>query len=79
MNLFKWITIRNGETVDVKAHRTWTVRWTSRHGKYNCDTRPEVEVFSSQEDAERFATELAAAFKMVRHTSDIYINVTENK
>jgi hypothetical protein len=79
MNLFKWTTIRNGETVDVKAHRTWTVRWTSRHGQYSSDTRPEVEVFTTLEDAERFATELAAAFKMVRHTWGTYITVTENK
>jgi hypothetical protein len=52
MNIFKWLSIPNGEKEDVKAYKTWVVRWDSRHGQYSGNTRPEVEVFTTKEDAE---------------------------
>jgi len=52
----------------VEAVQCWEVRWTSRHGEYNFDVRPEVEVFASSAEAEEFATSLRNAFELIRHT-----------
>jgi hypothetical protein len=78
MNIFKWLSIPNGEKEDVKAYKTWVVRWDSRHGQYSGNTRPEVEVFTTKEDAEKFARELREAYKLVRHTSGITVSVENN-
>lgn len=74
----KTITIPSGEKADVQAYDVWHVRWTSRHGEYSHDTRPEVEAFTTQEDADRFATELKTAFRLIRHTRGIGVTVEKS-
>jgi len=72
MRLFKKVTIPSGETVHIDAHDTWNVRWYAQ----NRDTRglgyppPCVEVFPSHADAERFATELRSAAKLLNDKDD---------
>ena len=58
---------------------TWEVRWTSRHGDYSGDTKPEVAAFTSRNDAERFAIALKSAFKLIRHTNGTGVVVEKNK
>lgn len=76
---FKWLRISGGEKVEVKATRSWTVRWTSRHNPYSSGSRPECEVFTSATDAERFATALREAFKLIKHTSGTEVIIQENQ
>jgi hypothetical protein len=78
MNIFKWLSIPSGEKVDVRAYKTWVVRWYSRHGQFAGDTQPEAEIFTTKEDAEKYAQELREAFKLVRHTSGILVKVEDN-
>jgi hypothetical protein len=66
MNIFKLLNIPSGERTDVKAFKTWTVRWQSRQGSFSGDTQPEAEVFTTKEDAEKFAGELRAALKLLK-------------
>ncbi len=58
MNLLKKLFIPNGQKETVTAYESWVVRWTSRHGEYARDTREECEIFTTKEDAEKFATYL---------------------
>jgi hypothetical protein len=75
---FKKIIIPSGETQELTAYESWTVRWLSRHGYYSSDTRTEVEVFTNEEDANAFAEELRNAFKLIKHTSGITVKVEKN-
>jgi hypothetical protein len=52
----------------VETVQLWEVQWTSRHGGFSSDTRPEFEVFTSEEAAKGFRDSLIAAFKLVKHT-----------
>ena len=55
-------------TRKVDAVELWEVRWTSRHGQWHTDIRPECEVFPIKEDAEAFAQALKNSFALVKHT-----------
>jgi hypothetical protein len=67
---FKKLTVPlTNKTKEVEAVQLWEVRWTSRHGEYSSDTRPEMEAFTSPEAAHEFADALKNAFKLLRHTS----------
>lgn len=54
----------------VEAVETWEVRWISRHGSFNSDTRPQIEVFTDETSAKEFANALKEAFKLIKHTGD---------
>lgn len=57
------------EVKEIDAVQMWEVRWKSRYGQFNGDTRPELECFPSEIAANEFAEALRAAFKLIRHTS----------
>lgn len=78
MNIFKWLSIPSGEKVEVKAYKTWVVRWYSRNGECSYDTQPEAEIFTSKDDADKFARELQNAFKLIRHTFGTWVKVEDN-
>tara|TARA_R110000782_G_scaffold214803_1_gene302570 strand:+ start:47 stop:298 length:252 start_codon:yes stop_codon:yes gene_type:complete len=61
---------RDKTEVSIDFVQTWEVRWTSRHGKYHHDTRPEIRVFTSKEDATLFADALKDAFNLIKNTGD---------
>jgi hypothetical protein len=63
----KLLKIPLPEAVIVEAIETYEVHWESRHGEYSIDTRPEIEVLTSKEDAELFSAALTNAFKLLRH------------
>ena len=75
--LMKWLTVpkSDGDTKQVQAVQLWEVRWTSRYDKWVTDTRPEVEAFTTAEEAEKFAASLRMAFRLVRHTSETEVIV----
>ena len=58
---------------------TWEVRWTSRHGSFSGDTKPEVAAFTNRHDAEKFTLTLRAAYKLLRHTSQTAVNMEQRK
>lgn len=74
----KWIPAPSGEKVQLAAVESWTVRWTSRYGSFSGDTRPEMEIFTNYEDALHFKRELKAAFKLIRHSSNTYVDIDKN-
>lgn len=78
MNLLKKIFVPSGEKQELTAYETWSVRWRSRYGEYYGHTQDEMEVFTTKEDAEKFATELRAAFKLIKHTSGCRVKVSKN-
>jgi hypothetical protein len=79
MNILKKILAPSGQQQELEAYETWSVRWESRYGEYSHDTQPEMEVFTSKEDAEKFATELRNAFELIRHTSGTEVKVHKNR
>jgi hypothetical protein len=73
---FKWLTVpASNDTRQVEAVQLWEVRWESRYGKYSNDTRPEVEAFTSQDEADKFADALRAALVLLRTTSGTKVTV----
>jgi len=75
---FKKISAPSSIKEDITAYETWVVRWKSRYGSYSSDTKPEVEVFTSEEDACKFKQRLEEAFNLLRHTSGTKVTVTKN-
>ena len=76
---FKWLEIPfTNKTKSIEVPQLWEVRWTSRHGSFNSDTQPEMEAFTSQEQADDFAKSLANAFKLIKHTSGNTITVRKS-
>ena len=73
---FKKLTVPfTNWTRQVEAVQLWEVRWRSRHGQYCSDTQPEVEVFTSPEDAHAFADSLRNAFRLIRHSDGDTITI----
>lgn len=76
----KWLKVPlSNETKEVQAVQMWEVRWHSRYGQYSGDTRPELECFPSQEEAESFAESLRNAFKLIRHSFGTWVAVQKAK
>lgn len=69
----------SNEIKEVDAIQLWEVRWTSRHGGFSGDTKPEMEAFPSQIQAEEFAQALRNAFKLIKHTSGNNVTVVKGK
>ena len=60
---------RDQQQTGVDVVECWEVRWRSRHGGFSSDTRPEVRVFTSYEEAREFECALQDAFALLKHTS----------
>ena len=73
MKLFDFL-IPSGQKQVVQAVETWEVRWQSRYGTYSYDTKNEVMVFTSEEDAKKFADALKDAFKLTRNTGENWVD-----
>lgn len=79
MGIFKKLFVPKGEKQELTAYETWSVRWYSRYGGFSGDTKPEMELFTNKEDADKFAEELRAAYKLIRHTSGTQVKVSKNE
>lgn len=79
MKLFKKIQIPSGEKVEVTAYQSWVVRWSSYsdYGSSYAAKRPESEIFTQKEDAERFASELRQASALLKNTCSIGIVIED--
>jgi hypothetical protein len=58
------------------AVKLWYVRWFARRGEYSSDIFECLEAFPLKEDAIAFADSLRAAFKLLRHTSRVEVEVS---
>lgn len=77
---FKKLTApKTNETKQIDAVQMWEVRWRSRQGEYSGDTRPELEAFTSEEDAKAFAESLKAAFRLIRSTNGTRVELQKAK
>lgn len=76
MNLKK-IFFRDKQETSVDAYDCWEVRWTSRHGSYSSDTKPEVRVFPVESDAQEFKKALDDAYKLIKHTSGTKVIISK--
>lgn len=68
----------SNDTQLIEAVQLWEVRWRSRHGQFNSDTRDEIEAFPSEVEAQRFAEALRNAFRLIRHSSGDSVKVTKS-
>lgn len=72
----KKIDAPSGETVELDGLKTWTVRWISKKNNYPYTvTRPEVQAFTNEQDANHFAQSLRNAFSLIRHTAETTVTV----
>jgi len=74
MNIFKMF-FRDEQVRSVDTLETYEVRWQSRHGEYSNDTKPEIKVFVTEQDAHAFKKALDDAFKLINHTSGTTVTV----
>ena len=78
--IFKFLTVPwTNKTQKVQAVQLWEVRWKSRHGEFSSDTRPEMESFSSEEEAQYFKASLENAFRILRYTSGARVTLEKGK
>lgn len=78
MNIFRKLFIPSGEQEEILVYESWIVKWESRKGQHSGDVDKEMEIFTSKEDAEKFAEQLRKAFKLIRHTSGTHVKVEKN-
>jgi hypothetical protein len=52
------------------AYESWVVEYTARYDGYSFGTKQVFEVFTNEEDAEKFAAELRKAYKLTKNTFD---------
>ena len=80
-NIFKEIFIPSGEKKPVTAYESWVVRWKSIENDdfYHIRTvQTQAEVFTSKEDAHKFATSLREARSLLKD-SGFNISITANQ
>lgn len=71
---------RDQESKTWQAVRVWEVRWQSRHGEYSSSLSPEVEVFTTLEQAKQFEQAIKDAFALLRHRgTGTEVSVQERK
>ncbi|MFA7291885.1 MAG: hypothetical protein WC023_06510 [Rhodocyclaceae bacterium] len=58
------------EMREVDAVQLWEVRWRARTGMWHGDTHPVVECFTSEAQAQEFATAIENAFALLKHSGD---------
>ena len=78
MKLFKFLKISNGQTEDIKAYETWVVRWRIRKGEHWYEPKEQIEVFTLQEDAQKFCKQLSEAFKLLKQSGGTCITCEKN-
>lgn len=78
MNLIK-IFFRDEQETSVDVYECWEVRWTSRHGEYSSDTRPEIRAFPDKKGAAEFKRALEDAFKLIKHTSATRVTLSRQE
>lgn len=72
--ILKWLTVpESNRTREVEAVQMWEVRWWSVALRYGpqmaiCSTSPELECFTSEEEANAFVTSLTNALALLRNT-----------
>lgn len=72
----KWLTVpKSNETRLAEAIALWEVRWESRYGPYYSEVQPEMEVFTSENEAFAFAEALKNAFRLTKTTSGNKVHV----
>jgi hypothetical protein len=67
------------ETKIINVVQLWEVRWLSRHGEWRDDTKTEVEVFASKEEANAFREALENAFRLIKHTAGDKVTLEKAK
>lgn len=73
MGLFtKQIKMPSGQKVEVTAYEMWEVRWNSVRRSDLGNPTPQLESFTNEEDARRFAQELLTAASLLRDRTDSY-------
>jgi predicted DNA-binding WGR domain protein len=77
--MFKWLKTPTGDRIQVKAYKTWSVRWMSRYGRFSSDTQPEMELFTSEEDAVEFKNRLMEARSLLKYTADGSVELKGNQ
>lgn len=75
----KLIVPKSNDTKEVEAVQLWKVSWLSRYDKWDVHGHPEMEAFTSEEEAEQFAESLRNAFKLIRHPGADKVKVTKAK
>jgi len=80
MNFFKRkVEVPNPqEKIELEGVQLWRVDWISRYDNWSGTIRKEAEVFTSEEDAEKFKNALKEAHKLIRN-SGIETRVTMSK
>lgn len=63
------------ETQEFDAHEVWAVTWKSRYGQFSSDVEKECEFFTNEEEAIEFNERLEDAFKLIRHSSGIKVEI----
>lgn len=76
---FKWLTMPfSNRTRKVQVAQLWEVRWISLRGDHDfTHHRPEMEAFTSKEEAEAFAVALVNAVKLLRHKVNYEIDIVK--
>ncbi len=69
----------SNEIKEIDAVQLWRVEWISRYGEFHSHIRQEVEVFTSESQANEFATALRNAFALVKHTWGNKVTVEKAK
>ena len=80
-NIFKEIFIPSGEKKPVTAYESWVVRWKAiKHDDTYHITIPQdqAEVFTSKDDADKFANSLSEARSLLKD-SGFNIIITANQ
>lgn len=80
-NLFKYLFVPSGEKIEITAYESWIVRWFSVHLSYGEYTSKEkqAEVFTSKQDAEKFANSLRDALVLLKNRNfDTCITIERN-
>ena len=71
----KKLFFRSSAQTYVNEVQTWAVNWTARDGEYSHNRKPAMKIFTSETDAEAFASALRDAFKLIQHTSDTKVTI----
>jgi hypothetical protein len=78
---FKWLLVPfSNNTKKVQVAQLWEVRWISLSGDADFTYhRPEMEAFTSEEEARHFVRALKNAVELLRHGVDYEIEIEKGK
>ena len=79
MTFKKLTTLFSNETKQIDAVQMWEVRWQALKGDYPWTTaREQLEAFTSEQQAQEFATSLKTAFSLLRQTAHTSVVVRKS-